>query len=301
MKRCIITGATSFIAVPLLKRLLEENYYIYAIVRPGSINIGRMPYHQNLCMIQLDMKEIEQLSDYVIEPVDSFYHFAWDGIRGVQREDEKLQQSNYLNTKKTIETAAKIGTSVFLCSGSQAEYGIKDGKITEAEKENPVTAYGKYKLKSKNFCEVYAKDKKIRFIWGRIFSAYGKYDYQKSLIMDSIEKMKKNEEILLSVCEQNWNYTYVEDVALAFWLFAEKSCESGVYNIASTDTRKLKAFLLELKEIMNSSSMLKFGAISPGRNGLVSMEPDAGKMEQALKCQLNTDFNTGIKKMLEIY
>lgn len=298
MKKSIITGATSFIAVPLIESLLKENYYIYGVVRPNSVHLNRLPHHKNLQLIELDMKEIERLPDYIPQSVDSFYHFAWEGIRGTQREDEQLQESNYLCARKAVEAAAKIGTSVFLGSGSQAEYGMIQGRITELRKEHPVTAYGNYKLKAKIYCEACAKLNHFRFIWGRIFSAYGRYDYQGSLIMYAIEKMKRNEELILSACEQKWNYTYVEDIALAFRLLAELPCESGVYNIANRDTRVLKSFLLELQEIMRSSSMLRFGAEASDKNSIVSMEPDAEKMELALNCQLNTEFSSGIRKLL---
>lgn len=42
MKKIVITGATSFIGVHLIKEWIKSNCEIYAIVRPNSSNIGRI-------------------------------------------------------------------------------------------------------------------------------------------------------------------------------------------------------------------------------------------------------------------
>ena len=36
LKYAVITGATSFIGISLIKTLLNKDYYIYAIIRPNS-------------------------------------------------------------------------------------------------------------------------------------------------------------------------------------------------------------------------------------------------------------------------
>ncbi len=38
----VVTGATSFLGAALTKRLLSEGHQVYAVVRPGSKNLGAL-------------------------------------------------------------------------------------------------------------------------------------------------------------------------------------------------------------------------------------------------------------------
>ena len=55
MKKIVVTGATSFIGVHLIQALLKKNCFIYAVVRPKSININRLPKSFKLKVIELDI------------------------------------------------------------------------------------------------------------------------------------------------------------------------------------------------------------------------------------------------------
>lgn len=298
MRKIVVTGATSFIAVHLLKKLLAYGDYVYAIVRPNSKNLYRLPKNKNIKVIELDLKYIDQLSKYIFEDIDILYHFAWEGIRGTARDDIELQRSNYVATEKVINAAKELNSAVFIGAGSQAEYGNIDGLIYEEQLENPATQYGKFKLKSKQYCEEYSKQENIRFIWLRIFSAYGEYDYRNSLIMSCIEKMKKNEVIPLTLCIQKWDYVYVGDIATALLKFGLVKCNNGVYNIGSGQTRILKDYIFELKEILKSSSELKFGAVQYGRTGIPNIEPQIDKINRELRWFPQVSFREGINNIL---
>lgn len=298
MRKIVVTGATSFVAVHLLKRLLDNGDYVYAVVRPNSSNLPRLPKHSNLKIIELDLKNIQHLDQCISEYIGILYHFAWEGIRGEARDNYELQKSNYIATMELIKVAKRLNISIFIGVGSQAEYGNIDGPITEEQIENPGNQYGKFKLKAKQDCESYAKQENIRFIWMRIFSAYGEYDYKNSLIMSCIEKMKKNETILLTECIQKWDFVYVGDIAKVLLMIGIIKCDSGVYNIASGQTRILKEYIHELKEILQSSSELKFGAIPYGPQGMVNIEPIIDKIIRALAWKPEITFDKGINNIL---
>lgn len=298
MRKIIVTGATSFIAVPLIMTLLNNGDYVYAIIRPNSNNLYRLPINNNIKIIELDMKEIELLSKYIFEDIDILYHFAWEGIRGSARDDCELQRSNFIATIKVIDVAKKLNTSIFIGVGSQAEYGNMNNPVNEEQIEKPVSQYGIFKLKAKQYCEAFAKKENIRFIWVRIFSAYGKYDYDNSLIMYCIKKMQKSEDIHLTECIQKWDYIYVEDLASILYKFGIIACDNGVYNIGSGESRILKEYILELKIILQSSSELKFGSIPYESQSIIYMEPIVDKIKHALKCYPLTSFSNGIRNIL---
>lgn len=300
MRNVVITGATSFIGVHIIKEYLENNYKVTAIVRPNSNKLNRLPKNDLLKIIETDMEKIDEVIGRIKdEKIDIFYHLAWEGTRVPYRDDATLQNNNYKCAIKAMEVAKQLGCSIFIGSGSQAEYGKCVGKIDENYETNPTTEYGKAKLKAYEDLKVMAKENNIKFIWTRIFSVYGIYDYQGTLVMSALDKMKKDESIPLTQCIQNWDFVYVEDVARAMYLLAITSCEDGVYNIASGESKQLKDFVITMKNICNSKSDLQFGAVPYSNEGIVSFEPIVDKLKTNLGCPYQVKFDEGIKKILK--
>jgi UDP-glucose 4-epimerase len=300
MRKIVITGATSFLAIPLIHLLLKNGDFIYAIIRPSSKNLARLPVSLNLKIIELDLKQYSELPNRVDDKIDVFYHMAWEGIRGFDRNDSIKQMINYSASIKAIETAIALGAHTYIGAGSQAEYGIKSGPVFENMIEVPDTEYGKYKLKSKQECETLAQKNNIKFIWPRIFSAYGEYDFPHSLLMTCIQKMLKNEPVLLTECSQQWNYINAKDVANALFLFGLSNCQPGVYNVASKNSRILKHYILEMKDILESSSKLIFGAIPYNSQGKVNLDPKIDKIKNELHWSEQISFRDGIIRLAKI-
>jgi len=297
MRKIVITGATSFIGVHLIKEWLKEDCEIYAVVRPNSRNSYRLPDDYRIHIVEREMDEYDHLNDD-ISKADYFYHLAWEGARAPYRDDKVIQEKNYICTIKAFDSAVKIGCSFFLGSGSQAEYGLTNGLVDEDYPCNPNTEYGKEKLHAYQTLSVKAKNNNIRFIWTRVFSIYGKYDYSKTLVMSAIEKMRKNEPVEMTPCTQLWDYLNVEDVAKAMKLFTLYDCENGIYNVASGDYKPLKEFVKVIKEVMNSQSELLFGTVSYGSNGSVNLTPDVKKIKETLGWKPEVEFKEGIKKII---
>jgi nucleoside-diphosphate-sugar epimerase len=299
MKKVVVTGATSFIGVHIIKEYLKNNCEVIAVVRPNSKKLSRLPENNLLTVVEVDMENIEQLIEKLDnKKVDVFYHLAWEGVRVPYRDDAILQNENYISAIKAMKTAKGLGCDIFIGTGSQAEYGKCTDKVDENYPTNPVTEYGKAKLKTYEKLKVLAKENNIKFIWVRVFSVYGIYDYQGTLVMSVLDKMKRNESIPLTQCLQNWDFIYVEDAAEAMYLLANVPCSDGVYNLASGESRQLKEFVIAMKRICNSKSKLEFGAIPYNSEGIVSFKPIVDKLKQNLGWSCKVSFEEGIKNIL---
>ena len=300
MKNVVVTGATSFIGVHIIKEYLKNNCAVIAVVRPNSKNLDRLPKSNLLTVVEIGMEKIERLIEKIeIKKIDIFYHLAWDGVRVPYRDDAILQNENYMCAINALKVAKLLGCDTFIGAGSQAEYGKCIGKINENYPAKPVTEYGKAKLKAYEVLKKMAKENNIKFIWTRIFSVYGIYDYQGTLVMSALDKMKRNESIALTQCVQSWDFIYVEDLARAMYLLANTSCMDGIYNIASGKSRQLKDFVIDMKDICKSKSELQFGAIPYNSEGVISFEPVVDKLKQNLGWSCEVTFEEGIKKILE--
>lgn len=300
MKNVVVTGATSFIGVHIINECLKNNCKVIAVIRPNSKNLDRLPKNNLLTVLQIDMKKIEEIVEKIkIKKIDVFYHLAWDGVRLPYRDDAVLQNENYYCAVNTMKVAKLLECDIFIGGGSQAEYGKCVGKINESYPAKPVTEYGKAKLKTYLTLRKMAKAYGIKFIWARIFSAYGIYDYKGTLVMSALDKMKRNENIQLTQCTQKWDFIYVEDLARAMYLLANTSCIDGIYNIASGESRQLKEFVIDMKDICKSKSELKFGALPYNGEGSVNFEPIVDKLKQNIGWSCNVNFKEGIKNILE--
>lgn len=295
----VITGATSFIGTGIIKRLAEENHKIWAVIRPMSVNRNKIPIHENVHIIELDMQRIVELEAYVPKPVDVFFHLAWEGVRAPYRDDPQIQNANYNAAMKAIRVCDKLGCKKFVCSGSQAEYGKMCGEITEDYPCNPNTEYGKAKYKACCDLKEYAEKHQMKFIWGRIFSIYGPGDYKESLIMSCLDKMQKNETILLTECIQEWDYLYIDEVVEIFTQFATGEYESGVYNVASGEHRGLKEYVEIMKQATGSESRLIYGGIPYPDSGMVSFVPIISKLQNVIHWKSEIAFEEGINRILK--
>ena len=293
MKRVVITGATGFIGIHLIKEWLEKDVEVFAVIRPNSKNAGRIPQNDHIHIIEQRMDEYDTLPR-LIDSADYFYHLAWEGARVPFRDDTEMQKNNYKCTLMAYESAKKLGCSFFLGSGSQAEYGPTNGIIDETYPCNPTSEYGKQKLEASKELLSRAEHDGMKLIWTRLFSIYGPHDFQGTLVMSSIDKMLKDEPIKMTEGTQLWDYLYVSDAAAAMILFSEVDCDNGVYNIASGNYKPLKSFVEEIKRILNSKSKLEFGAIHYGPYGPVNLMPDSSKL-RALGWKSIVSFNEGIR------
>lgn len=297
MKNIVVTGATSFIGRHLLAQLSKTNDNIFALVRPSSIYKITSLKGKNINVLAIGLENINEIRKQ-LNHVDVCFHLAWNGTRVPERYDANLQKSNYKYSIDSYEAVKMLGCNVFVGVGSQAEYGFCQNEITESTEPNPNTEYGKYKLTTcKKLIELGERDS-IRVIWGRVFSIYGKGDYENTLLMSSIRKMLNNDSIDMTEGTQYWNYLYVEDLAKILVKLAYDNSARGIYNLASNDTRMLKDYILELKEVLKSESKINFGTVPYRSEGKVNIIPNIERLSRIYDVKKISDFKTNIASMI---
>ena len=299
MRCAIVTGATGMIGLNLTKLLLSRGYFVYAVAHPASNNRSRLSDMPRLQIIDLALADYHSLPQYIPEGADAFYHFAWEGTRGADRENVQVQQSNCRCTLDAIRAAARMGCRVFVGAGTQAEYGLTQGIVTEEHAECPETEYGRGKLQASREGRTVAQQEGIRLIWARLFSVYGALDVETMLVRYCIEKMQKNEPIDLTEGTQLWDFLYVEDAVRALAALGEAKGLNGVFNIAYGKALPLREYVLMIQKALMSQSVLNFGAINHPTGKLVSIQPSPEKLKAATGWQPRTDFPTGVQKIVK--
>ena len=294
-----ITGASSFIGVELCRYLIDNGHQVIAMSRKENEHLNDIANNGRLLVLYADMQNLTEKAKDV--KADIFIHLAWIGALLGQRDNQELQEGNIRFSLNCVELSKRMGCQLYVDAGSQAEYGIVPGIITEETPCNPVSAYGKAKLQI--YKETFELTQKLglKYIHLRILSVYGENDHPNTLIISSLRKLKNNEPIEMRSGGQKWNYIYVKDAArqiseLALYAVSNDNFTQEIYNIASNDTRKLEDFIKELKDITGSSSILRFGGYNAEKD--VNLNPITKKISRIVKPLAECEFRTIISNMI---
>jgi UDP-glucose 4-epimerase len=294
--KIVITGATSFIGASFAEECLSHGVKVFAVVRPNSKRMATLSSlnSPNLVIVPCEMSDYQRLPGLVGESVDCFAHFSWAGTRGQDRLDECLQKTNYAESLVAYRSALLMGASLFLDAGSQAEYGPVNGLIRENTPCRPNTAYGYNKHQFFETLSSVAQRDGIRYLHPRFFSVYGPGDLDSTMVMSTIRKMKANLPCDFTEAKQDWNYFYVKDLAMNLYELALKTNAQGVFNFGSATTKPLREFIIEMKEVLHSSSSLNFGSIPYPPSGCISIVPDIALLRKTILFVEKFSFGDGI-------
>lgn len=294
-----ITGATSFLGIALLERLIGQGDKVIVVCRPGSHGLKNLP--KGVEIVYAELNEYGTL-DSKITHTDVFVHLAWAGTGHDGRDATLVQQENIAYTLDAMRAAAKMGCNVFVMAGSQAEYGSTTMPQNEEMVCAPFSEYGKAKLQMWIEGKKLAEELGMKYLHLRIFSLFGETDHPWTLVMSCIDKMLRNEPMDLSPCTQNWNFLYVKDAARQIRALCQHAVEtedykSEIYQIASEDTRPLKDFVEQMKELTETKSELHYGAVVPAH--LVSLQPNMQKTKAVVGTLAEYDFDTVVKQIID--
>lgn len=304
MKKCIVTGATGFIGTALCRELLRGGDEVFAVVRPKSARRHKLTDLQKvdsaaktrLHVVEADLGRLGGALSEAQTRADVFFHLAWNGSAGAEREDFDIQQKNIAYTAEAIRAAKACGCTKFVGAGSQAEYGVVHGVASEDKTvPHPFMMYGAAKLAVYQMGRLLAAQCGIGFVWPRIYSVYGVGENSGTLISYLIETLKKGETPQLSPCENMWNFLYIDDCVRILAALGKSEKAEGIYNVASDDTRLLKEFVTELRDIVAPDAKLNFGARTADAKRTFWLAPDTGKLKSVVKLKY-ISFAEGVGK-----
>lgn len=269
MKRVVITGATGAIGTALTEKLIGEGIEVLVLYRKNSARAARIPDHPLLCRMEADLCELAELENTTGKKWDVFYHLAWAGTTGLERNDAGLQMKNIEYTLAAVRLAKRFGCDAFIGAGSQAEYGRYEGRLNADVPAFPETGYGIAKLAAGQLSRLLCGQLAMRHVWMRILSVYGPGDQKNSMVMSAIDKLLSGQKPSFTKGEQMWDYLYSKDAARALYLAGKKGRDRAVYCLGSGQAAPLRSYIEQLAEAIPEAEgvELGFGEIpySPGQ------------------------------------
>jgi nucleoside-diphosphate-sugar epimerase len=257
IKKIVITGATGMIGSAITRQALEKGMEVLCIARKDTNRLDNIPKSEKVKMFFADLSEYTSLD--ISEKYDVFFHLAWDKTFGASRDDVDIQLINIQYTLDAVRLAQRLGCSVFVGAGSQAEYGIVSEPLKPDTPVNPQSGYGIAKYAAGKLSKLLCAQFGIRFNWLRILSVFGPFDGSHTLIMYAIHELRTGHSPEFTKCEQIWDYLYCDDAARAFLAVGEKGIDGRVYPLGSGNQKKLSQYLELLRDVVNPTGILQFG------------------------------------------
>lgn len=299
MKRVVITGPTGTIGMALIKKCIEKNIQVLAIVNPNSVRKEQVLCHPQVKCIECDISGY--LSLKWEEQYDVWFQLAWCGASGNARNDMYLQNDNIKYLLDAVKAAKKAGCGTFVGAGSQAEYGASGLPLNGDSPTFPDTGYGMAKLCAGQMGRMFCKENNIRFIWPRIFSVYGPYDGENTMIMTGIRKLLDGEIPKFTKGEQEWDYLYCDDAAEILLRLAKSGTNGKVYCVGSGKTRKLSEYIEVMRDEINPKAEMDLGGVPYGDNQLMYLCADMRDVKADTGFDQFTSFEEGIGKTIDWY
>lgn len=298
MKRAILTGATGAVGSALIKELIKNNIEVLVLCRENSVRNCNIPIHPLVTKEYCDLSELNVVTNKTGKDWDVFFHFAWLGTTGTARNDMYLQNQNVRYALDAVTAAKRFGCHAFIGAGSQAEYGRIEGLLTPETPAFPEMGYGIGKLCAGQMTREYAHQLGIRHIWARILSVYGPNDGAQSMVMSTINKLKKGEVPQFTKGEQMWDYLYSGDAAEAFRLLGERGIDGKIYVLGSGTARPLAEYIKDIRNIVKPNAEIDLGAIPYSERQVMHLQADVDELHNDTGWTAHTTFTEGIENIL---
>lgn len=299
MKKAIITGPTGGVGISLIKELIEHDFLVTAVCRPGSNRIGAIPDDERVTVVQCSADELGSLGEKLPHDYSVFYHFLWDGTFGADRQDLYRQENNIRYTLDAVHLASDLGCEAFVGAGSQSEFGHIEGVMRPDLPCNPDNGYGIAKLAAGRMSRIECQKLGIRHEWCRILSLYGPYDGKNSMVMSTVIKMLNGERQQFTAGDQVWDYIYSKDVARAFRLVGEKGKDGAIYCLGTGKPRLLKEYIFAIRDAVDPSIEVVLGELDYYPNQVMHMEADITSLTEDTGFAPEYSFEQGIRETVE--
>lgn len=241
----LVTGGCGFIGSHITDRLLEEGHEVRVIdnfTTGRKENLEHQKDNVKLSIFQADIRDINSIRQF-FESVDYVFHLAAlaDIVPSIQNPGE-YYTSNVLGTFNVLECARQAGVKKLVYAASSSCYGIPDIYPTpETAEIRPQYPYALTKRLGEETVLHWGQVYGLPVITLRLFNVYGTRSrtsgtYGAVFGVFLAQKLAGKPFTVVGTGKQTRDFTYVTDVADAFYTAALSDIVNETFNVGSGGT-----------------------------------------------------------------
>lgn len=292
----LVTGGCGFIGSHMVDRLLKEGHEVRVVDNCTTGRLSNLDHQKGSGRLEIFQRDIRRRDEIegIFEGVDYVFHMAAlaDIVPSIQKPWEYFS-SNVLGTYNVVECARNADVKKLVYAASSSCYGIPDEYPTkETAKIRPQYPYALTKRLGEeivlHWCRVYG----LPAVSLRLFNVYGTRSrtsgtYGAVFGVFLAQKLAGEPFTVVGDGNQTRDFTYVTDVADAFYAAALSDIVGEVFNVGSGGTYSIN----RLCEILGGEVVH-----IPKRPG----EPectfaDTSKIEKMLGWKSSVTFEDGVE------
>jgi len=187
--------------------------------------------------------------------------------------------------------------NLFIQFGSSEEYGNKQPPFTEDMREQPNSPYALVKQLTTNTAMMLYTNYKFPIMVVRPGNLFGPMQNAKKIIAYTINMLKKNQPLNVSLCEQKRDFIYIEDFAyiIKMLLLNHTHCIGQIVNASSGKSYSLKSIIEFCKKELKSTSKVNYGIVPYRENEIMDMICSIDKLEEIINKKIDFDIYKGLE------
>jgi nucleoside-diphosphate-sugar epimerase len=291
----LLTGPTGFIGPAFIRRARSRGHQIAGLIIPSESIPSDLPATRDLLWLRGTLQEAPWQEILAFHP-DVCVHMAWITTPRVYLESP--ENLRFLQASITfLRMLREIGVRHIFGLGTCVEYRITNEPLSEETTPvNPTTTYARCKNELRQTMESDARQHEFAFCWGRVFYPYGPREHPSRLCSSIIQKLTREESIVLKTPDSTKDYIYIEDLADALLLVLEKKF-SGTINLGTGIGLSVREIARTIGEMMGKAHLIQ-EASPPEIDPLGYVVADPSRLHQ-LGWRPAYNLRQGLQKLLD--
>jgi UDP-glucose 4-epimerase len=298
--KCLVTGGAGFIGSHLVELLISQDHEVIAL---DNLTSGRL---QNLSSVQANPKfkffKADIRDAQALEPafsgIDWVFHLA--GLADIVPSIEMPEQyfsTNVTGTFNVLECARANGVKRVIYAASSSSYGIPDAYPTdESSPIKPQYPYALTKYMGEELVLHWSQVYGLSGVSLRLFNVYGTRSrttgaYGAVFGVFLAQKLNQRPLTVVGDGTQTRDFTYVTDVARAFYAAAQSNVRGQAMNVGSGNHYSVN----RLVELLGGA--VEYIPKRPGEPDCTFAKVD--KITKLLDWYPQVSFEDGVAKMLD--
>ena len=261
----LVTGATGFVGVHLVARLLSEGNGVTVLARSSSVLPAE--WRDRVRVITCDDFSERNLRRLLDRPFEAIFHLAAYGVKPNQRDVDEIVRIN-MEMPAALARLCGEWRARMVMTGTFSEYRSPSNRELVLE-DSPLEQgklYGSSKAAGGLMAGAIAHSSGVGFRLLRLFKVYGAGEAPHRLLPALVSGLARHERVAISAGTQVLDFVYVDDVIEAM-VRAEAHCgEKGgiaTWNVATGRAHSVREFAEQVAAAMNAdASLLGFGAVA---------------------------------------